>query len=238
MNFLESLVAEWYEYTGYFVRTNLRTRKRPKGGWDVELDVLAFAPGDQRLIHIETSGDANSWSKRKNRFLKKKFILSHQEYGKLIGFKVRKVERIAVVGWAKSTKVDLNWGGNIRFVLIPTLMDAKSLNPKALAPPRQAVPLSWPTCQSRPMHPPGGLAAPDAAMKPWLRKVGDNDGVARQASYSSSRRAISSASPRPGKPLRTRHFACVQTWMGERTRVASFCWTPTASSPASMRSPP
>ena len=52
MNFLETLVAEWYEYTGYFVRTNPRTRKRAKGGWDVELDVLAFAPGDQRLIHI------------------------------------------------------------------------------------------------------------------------------------------------------------------------------------------
>jgi hypothetical protein len=41
MNFLETLVAEWYQYTGHLVRTNPRTRKRARGGWDVELDVSA-----------------------------------------------------------------------------------------------------------------------------------------------------------------------------------------------------
>jgi len=151
MNFLETLVAEWYEYTGYFVRTNPRTRKRAKGGWDVELDVLAFAPGDQRLIHIETSGDANSWSQRRNRFLKKKFTLSHQEYEKLIGFKVRKVERIAVVGWVKSTKVDLNWGGNIRVVLIPTLMEEITSKLRGIDPQRQAVPEGFPLLRAMQM---------------------------------------------------------------------------------------
>jgi hypothetical protein len=143
MNFLETLVAEWYEYTGYFVRANPRTRKRAKGGWDVELDVLAFAPGDQRLIHIEASSDNNSWSERKDRFLKKKFILSHQEYEELIGFKVQKIERIAVVGWVKSTKVDLNWGENIRVVLIPTLMEEITSKLREI-PVRQAVPEGFP----------------------------------------------------------------------------------------------
>ncbi len=65
MNFLESLVAEWYEYTGYFVRTNPRVRKLPGGGWGVELDVLAFSPADGRLLHIEVSGDPGSWQNRK-----------------------------------------------------------------------------------------------------------------------------------------------------------------------------
>ena len=75
MNFLETLVAEWYEYSGHFVRANARTRKRDKGGYDVELDVLAYSPPDERLIHIETSGDANSWPERRSRFLGKKFVL-------------------------------------------------------------------------------------------------------------------------------------------------------------------
>jgi hypothetical protein len=150
MNFLERLVAEWYEYTGHFVRANTRTRKRAKGGWDVELDVLAFAPGDQRLIHVETSGDANSWSERKNRF-RKKFILSDQEYETLIGFKVQRVERIAVVGWTKSTKADLNWGDNIRVILIPTLMEEITSKLTGIDPLRQAVPEGFPLLRAMQM---------------------------------------------------------------------------------------
>lgn len=144
MNFLETLVAEWYEYTGHFVRANSRTRKRAKGGWDVELDILAFSPDNQNLIHIETSSDANAWAKRKNRFLKKKFILSHQEYETLIGFKVQKVEQIAIVGWTKSTKVDLNWGKNITVILIPTLMEEITSRLKKIDPMQQAVPEGFP----------------------------------------------------------------------------------------------
>lgn len=151
MNFLETLVAEWYEYTGYFVRANPRTRKRAKGGWDVELDVLAFSPGDQRLIHVETSSDANSWSERKKRFLEKKFILSHQEYETLIGFKVQKVERIAVVGWTKSTRTDLNWGEDIRVVLIPTLMEEITSTLRGIDPMRQAVPEGFPLLRAMQM---------------------------------------------------------------------------------------
>jgi hypothetical protein len=151
MNFLETLVAEWYEYTGHFVRANPRTRKRAKGGWDVELDVLAFAPADQRLIHIETSGDANSWAERKARFLKRKFILSHQEYESLVGFKVQKVERIAVVGFTKSTKADLNWGENIRVVLIPTLMEEITSALRKTDFMRQAVPEGFPLLRAMQM---------------------------------------------------------------------------------------
>ncbi len=151
MNFLETLVAEWYEYSGHFVRANPRTRKRAKGGWDVELDVLAFFPGDQKLIHLETSSDANSWPERKKRFLEKKFILSHQEYERLIGFKVQKIERVAIVGWMKSTKADLNWGENITVVLIPTLMEEITAKLKAIDPMRQAVPEGFPLLRAMQM---------------------------------------------------------------------------------------
>ena len=150
MNFLESLVAEWYEYCGFFVRSNPRTRKRLNGGWDVELDVLAYSPSDSRLIHIETSGDANSWQERKDRFLKKKFVLSQSEYESLIGSSICIIERIAVVGWG-STKSDLNWGKGIRVQLIPELLEEITTKLKKTPPLKQAVPESFPLLRAMQM---------------------------------------------------------------------------------------
>ncbi|MDH7514089.1 MAG: hypothetical protein QHH14_14170 [Clostridiales bacterium] len=150
MNFLESLVAEWYEFSGYFVRSNPRTRKRPKGGWDVELDVLAFSPSDQRLVHIETSSDANSWQERKDRFLKKKFILSRKEYESLIGSNIKTIEKIAIVGWS-TTKRDLNWGDDIKVVLIPQLLEEITAKLKETSPMKQAVPESFPLLRAMQM---------------------------------------------------------------------------------------
>jgi len=150
MNFLESLVAEWYEYSGYFVRSNPRTRKRPKGGWGVELDVLAYSPSDQRLIHIETSGDANSWQERKERFLKKKFILSREEYESLIGSTINAIEKIAIVGWSP-TKSDLNWGDDIKVMLIPQLLQEIITKLRETTPLKQAVPESFPLLRAMQM---------------------------------------------------------------------------------------
>jgi len=53
MNHLEQLVAEWYEYQGYFVRRNVHVGKRSNGGWECELDVVAFNPSEKHLVHIE-----------------------------------------------------------------------------------------------------------------------------------------------------------------------------------------
>ena len=143
MNFLESLVAEWYEYSGYFVRTNPRARKRSKGGWDIEIDVLAYSPSDRRLIHIEVSSDASSWQERKERFMKKKFILSKEEYESLIGSNVDAIEKIAIVGWG-TPKNDLNWGNGIKVVFIPQLIKDISTKLRATSLYEQAVPESFP----------------------------------------------------------------------------------------------
>ena len=150
MNFLESLVTEWYEFSGYFVRSNPRTRKRQKGGWDVELDVLAYSPSDQRLIHIETSSDANSWQERKERFLKKKFILPREEYESLIGASVQAIEKIAIVGWS-STKSDLNWGDDIKVVLIPQFIEEITKELRETSPVKQVVPVSFPLLRAMQM---------------------------------------------------------------------------------------
>lgn len=71
VNHLEQLVAEWYEFQGYFVRRNVLVGKRATGGWEGELDVVAFHPTLQRLVQIEPSGDADSWETRESRFARK-----------------------------------------------------------------------------------------------------------------------------------------------------------------------
>jgi hypothetical protein len=144
MNFLEQLVAEWYEYAGYFVRSNVRARKRTEGGWGAELDVLAYDPSNGTLLHVETSGDADSWAERKRRFLTKKFMLKREEYEAILGCKVSKIRKIAVVGYARSTKVDLNWGKDIEVVLIPDLMTQIARKLRSQNPMQEAVPEGFP----------------------------------------------------------------------------------------------
>ncbi len=70
-NFLEQLVAEWYEFQGFFVRRNVKVGKLAKGGYESELDIVAFNPDERRLVHIEPSMDADSWEKREYRYAKK-----------------------------------------------------------------------------------------------------------------------------------------------------------------------
>ncbi len=70
-NHLEDLVTEWYQLQGYFVRRNVQVGKRTQGGYDCELDVVAFHPGFQKLVHIEPSLDGDRWDKREQRYAKK-----------------------------------------------------------------------------------------------------------------------------------------------------------------------
>jgi len=47
-NYLEQLVAEWYEYRGYFVCRNVLVCKLAKGGCEFESDVEVF---HRRYLH-------------------------------------------------------------------------------------------------------------------------------------------------------------------------------------------
>lgn len=71
VNFIEELVAEWFEYKGYFVKRNERVGRRNAGGHEGELDVVAFNPKTNHVLHVETSTDASSWKERETRFAKK-----------------------------------------------------------------------------------------------------------------------------------------------------------------------
>ena len=71
MYHLETLIAEYLEWQGYLVRRNTKVGRLKHGGWEMELDIVAFHPQTQDLVHYEPSIDALSWEKREARHAKK-----------------------------------------------------------------------------------------------------------------------------------------------------------------------
>ena len=114
MNHLEQLVAEWYEYNGYFVRRNVYVGKRAKGGYECELDVIAFHPENAHLVHVEPSMDAHTWVKREERY-KKKFSAGKKYIPQIFtGLAIPDhIEQIALLGFASNKNVKELAGGKI-----------------------------------------------------------------------------------------------------------------------------
>jgi len=71
MSHLEDLIAEYYDWKGYLVKKNIKVGRLSHGGWEMELDVIAYHPHTGHLIHLEPSIDAHAWSMREQRFKKK-----------------------------------------------------------------------------------------------------------------------------------------------------------------------
>jgi len=115
MNHLEQLVAEWYEFRGYFVRRNVSVGKRPNGGYDCELDIVAFCPTRQHLVHLEPSMDAHTWAVRESRYTKK-FEAGRKHIPGLFGNITLPdtIEQIAVLGFASNANIKTLAGGRIQ----------------------------------------------------------------------------------------------------------------------------
>ena len=71
MNHLEKLTRQYYDWKGYLVKGNVKVGRLAHGGWGGELDIVAYHPQTNHLVHIEPSIDAHSWEKREERFEKK-----------------------------------------------------------------------------------------------------------------------------------------------------------------------
>jgi len=99
MTHLEQLVYEYYDWLGYLVKHNIKVGRLKRGGWEMELDIVAYNPTSNHLVHIEPSIDADSWEKRERRFKKKfeagkKYIL--QSIFKWLK-ETKKIEQIAIL---------------------------------------------------------------------------------------------------------------------------------------------
>ena len=114
MNHLEQLVAEWYEYSGYFVRRNVLVGRRPNGGYECELDVVAFNPKNGHLVQVEPSLDADSWERRAQRF-QKKFEYGRRSIPQLFsGVEIPEdIEQIALLVFASNANVKELGGGRV-----------------------------------------------------------------------------------------------------------------------------
>jgi hypothetical protein len=122
MNFLEELASQWYEYQGYFVRRNMKVGKRAAGGWECELDVVAFHPAKKHILHIEPSMDADPWPKRVARY-EKKFAAGKKYIPALFtGLQVPDtIEQIAVFGYGGKGPTPDDFAGG-RVVLAKELL--------------------------------------------------------------------------------------------------------------------
>jgi len=142
MNFLEQLAAEWYQFRGYFVRTNVKFGRRSRGGWKGEIDVLAYSPNTQEFLHIETSTDANSRKAREEQF-KKKFRNAKEHYRELFPFKGKKLKQIAIVGFT-TARIPLNFGDGIEVISIPNFIRQITQELRAKNPAQDAIPETYP----------------------------------------------------------------------------------------------
>ncbi len=114
MNHLEQLTAEWFEFRGYFVRRNVQVGKREKGGYECELDVVAFCPQRQHLVHVEPSMDASTWIVREARYVKK-FEAGRKYIPYLFGGLnlPNEIEQIALLGFGSNKNMKKLGGGRI-----------------------------------------------------------------------------------------------------------------------------
>lgn len=143
MNFLEQLVAEWYASQGYFVLTNVKFGKRNAGGWEGEMDVVAFQPADKMLIHLEVSTDADSWEERGKRF-RKKFDSAQKHYKSTFPFEFTDpVRKIAIVGQAKSKK-EFRFLENVELWLVSETIARIAREMKEKDPVKNAIPEGYP----------------------------------------------------------------------------------------------
>ena len=115
-NYLEALIAEWCEYRGMFVRTNVLVGPREKGGYECELDVVAIDVKNKRIIHFEPSMDASSWPERERRY-QKKFDAGKRYIPEIFSdfMKIHPdwVEQIAVLGFGSDANHKTLGGGKV-----------------------------------------------------------------------------------------------------------------------------
>jgi hypothetical protein len=138
-----AVAAEWYVYRGFFVRTNIKFGKRPAGGYEGEIDVAAFDPKTKRLIHIETSTDADSWTERRRRF-RKKFEDARKHYREVFDFDFDSIQHRAIVGFSRRTLKQIDFGADIEVTLVPDFIRELTQFLGRLNPMQSAVPEGYP----------------------------------------------------------------------------------------------
>jgi hypothetical protein len=116
LNFLEQLVAEWYEFRGYFVRRKISVGPCLNRKFEFELDIVAFHPGKPHLVHIEPSMDAASWDRREKLYTAK-FGAGRKYLPSLFsGFDLPEIDQIALLVFAGRLRLPTLGGGKVLLI--------------------------------------------------------------------------------------------------------------------------
>lgn len=100
IDYLEQLLSEWYEYQGYFVHRNLWVGLEPDGSYECELDVVAYHPTKNHLVHIEPTMNCLNWEDREKHF-RLKFAAGRRYLPKLFAIRQpQDLEQIALLVFA------------------------------------------------------------------------------------------------------------------------------------------
>jgi len=143
MNHLEQLVGEWFEYNGYFVRRNVLVGRRAAGGYDCELDVVAFNPRTKHLVHVEPSLDANSWEKREKRY-QHKFEAGREHIPELLSGNEVPIDFDQIVLLLFGSKANHQTVGGGQIMLVSELYQEITLGLRGKTVSSNAVPEQFP----------------------------------------------------------------------------------------------
>lgn len=142
MDYLQRLAREWYEYLGYFVRTDLWVGLESDGSYECELDVVAFNPLRHHIVQIEPSLDLLSADEREHHF-RIKFDAGRKYLHRLFGAPPHAdLEQIALIVSNDAVHRNTIAGGNI--VLLSDLIAAMDRTLVPADGPDNMVPEQWP----------------------------------------------------------------------------------------------
>ena len=114
MNHLEELVSQWLDFRGYIVRCNVCIGLLRHGGHTGEIDVAAYHPVTKHCLHVECSGDADSWAYREKRFEQKfakgRDFIKKEVFPWLDGVGDLKIEQWAIVWTAGADRTHVAGG--------------------------------------------------------------------------------------------------------------------------------
>lgn len=141
MEYLQRLAAEWYEYQGYFVHTDLWVGLQSDGSCECELDVVGFHPVRRHLVHLEPSFDLLSWQEREQHF-QPKFAAGRRYLHRMFGNEPQvHLEQIALVVADEELPRTLAGARVLRIAdFLATMLEALSAFEMAEA----VVPEQWP----------------------------------------------------------------------------------------------
>ena len=113
MEYLEQLAREWYEFQGYFVRTDLWVGLEANGSYDCELDIVAFHPLHRHLVQVEPSFDLLEQTEREDHF-RVKFAAGRKYLHRQFGLAAdHEIEQVALLADGMSTTPRSIAGGRV-----------------------------------------------------------------------------------------------------------------------------